>query len=249
MVSPTIACSATPSAPIPANARPTRNRADRRQLTLEHLWLADAMARRFHGRGEDDDDLRQVARCGLLEATQRYDPEQGPFAPYAASTISGVLKHHFRDHCWVVRPPRHTQQLAVRITQQWCEIAQRRRSVPTDRELADSLDEPVATIREARRASEGYRTVSLDEAPASITCMSADDPAFDRCEAEVLVAQSWRLLDDSERDLLRMRFWERRSQADIAARIGTSQMQVSRLLRRTLSRLRAQLSDDTDDGA
>jgi len=216
---------------------------DLTSLVFEHLWLADAIARRFRGRGEEDEDLQQVARCALLEAAQRYDPAQGPFASYAGPTINGVLKRHFRDHGWVVRPPRQTQQLAVRITQQWSEVAQEHGNVPSDRDLADSLDESVTTIREARRAAQGYRTIPLDGASSPIAGTASEDPEFERCEARLLVDQTWRLLSDDERALLRMRFWERRSQSDIAARIGTSQMQVSRMLSRILARLRAQLDD------
>jgi RNA polymerase sigma-B factor len=218
-------------------------------LVLEHLWLADSIARRFRGRGEDDDDLQQVARCALLEAARRYDPAQGPFAPYASPTISGVLKRHFRDHGWVVRPPRQTQQLAVRITQQWSEVAQERGSLPSDRELADSLDETVTTIREARRASQGYRTVPIDGLTTTASSAAGDDPGFEQCEARVLVRQTWDLLSPEEQDLLWMRFWEQRSQSDIAAHIGTSQMQVSRLLSRTLTKLRKQLRTPEENAA
>lgn len=222
---------------------------DRTALALEHLWLADAIARRFRGRGEDDDDLQQVARCALLEAAHRYDPTQGPFAPYAGPTISGVLKRHFRDHGWVVRPPRQTQQLAVRITQQWSDIAQERGMLPTDHDLADSLAEPVHAVREARRASQGYRSVPIDGESSPIAGTASEEPGFERCEARLLVAQAWRILDEDERELVWMRFWERRSQSDIAARIGTSQMQVSRLLSRVLRRLRDQLGSNELDAA
>lgn len=214
------------------------------ELVLQHLWLSDTIARRFRGRGEDDDDLRQVARCALVEAAHRYEPDQGPFTPFAGPTISGVLKRHFRDHGWVVRPPRQTQQLAVRITQQWSDIAQEHGCVPTDQELADSLDESVSNIREARRASQGYRTVPLDGPTSPTVNAGVEDPGFDHCEARRLVQQAWELLSREERELLRMRFWEQRSQSDIAERIGTSQMQVSRLLARVLSRLRRQLAED-----
>ena len=217
---------------------------DRTSLTLDHLWLADAIARRFRGRGEDDDDLQQVARCALLEAAQRYDPDQGSFASYAGPTISGVLKRHFRDHGWVVRPPRQTQQLAVRINQQWSEVAQERQTTPSDRDLADCLEESLGTIREARRASQGYRTVPLDAATAPVAQTATEDAGYERCEARLLVARAWDLLDSGERRLLWMRYWERRSQSDIAARIGTSQMQVSRLLSRLLTKLRTELSGE-----
>jgi RNA polymerase sigma-B factor len=213
-------------------------------LVLEHLWLADSIARRYHGRGESDEDLQQVARCALLEAAHRYDPAQGPFIPYAGPTISGVLKRHFRDHGWVVRPPRDTQQIAVRITQQWSDIAQECGSLPSDEDLAARLDESVDTVREARRASQGYRTVPLDSSVAPFAHTGSEDPGFEHCETRLMVAHIWKRLDEGEQALLRMRFWECRSQSDIAARIGTSQMQVSRLLSRLLSRLRDQLADE-----
>lgn len=229
--------------PIPDPSSP-HDGLDCTRLALDHLWLADAISRRFRGRGEDNEDLQQVARCALVEAAHRYDPVQGPFVSYAAPTISGVLKRHFRDHGWVVRPPRRTQQLAVRITQEWSEIAQEQGSVPTDSDIANSLDESVDTVREARQASQGYRTVPLDTATAPIAGTAREDPGFEQCEVQLLVARTWELLDQEERELLRMRFWERRSQSDIAARIGTSQMQVSRLLSRVLTRLRYQLGED-----
>lgn len=232
------------SKPAATDEPPGGDNPDRTALTLEHLWLADSIARRFHGRGESDEDLQQVARCALLEAAHRYDPAQGPFIPYAGPTISGVLKRHFRDHGWVVRPPRDTQQVAVRITQQWSEIAQECGTVPTDEDLAASLEESVDTVREARRAAQGYRTVPLDSSVAPLARATCEDPGFERCEIRMMVAHIWDLLDQRERALLRMRFWERRSQSDIAARIGTSQMQVSRLLSRLLGRLRDQLENE-----
>lgn len=219
---------------------------DRTVLTLDHLWLADSIARRFHGRGEADDDLQQVARCALLEAAHRYDPAQGPFIPYAGPTISGVLKRHFRDHGWVVRPPRDTQQVAVRITQQWSDIAQECGTVPSDADLAACLEESIDTVREARRASQGYRTVPLDSSVAPLARAACEDPGFEHCETRLMISHIWDLLDERERALLRMRFWERRSQSDIAARIGTSQMQVSRLLSRLLGRLRDQLHNEEE---
>ena len=217
-------------------------------LALDYLWLADAIARRFHGRGEDDDDLRQVARCGLLEAANRYDPDRGPFASFASPTICGVIKRHFRDHGWSVRPPRQTQQLALKINQQWSQVAQDGHE-PTDHDLAINLEESVTHIREARSASQGYRTLSIDAASVPDAATAINDPGFDLCEATMLIAQAWRSLNDAEQDLLRMRFWENRSQSDIAQRIGASQMQVSRLLTRTLAHLRRILDTDANSPA
>ncbi|HEY5788546.1 MAG TPA: sigma-70 family RNA polymerase sigma factor [Microlunatus sp.] len=206
-------------------------------LTVRHLWLADSISRRFQHRGQELDDLRQVARCGLLEAARRYDADKGAFAPFAASTISGVLKRHFRDHAWTVRPPRRTQQIALEITRQWSDIAQECGHRPDDSALAAGIGQSVADIREARRASQGYRAVSI-EAEVLPAATATSDGGYDRCEARILVAQAWRLLEPSEQDLLRMRYWESRSQADIAEQIGVSQMQVSRLLSRILNKIR-----------
>jgi RNA polymerase sigma-B factor len=214
------------------------------ELVLHHLGLADAIARRFRGRGEDDDDLRQVARCALVEAAGRYDPDRGPFAAFAGPTVSGVLKRHFRDHGWMVRPPRPVQQLVVRVNQQWSDVAQETGAVPTVEELASSLGEPADQIMEARCASMGYRATSIEVDGVPVAATAVEDPEFQRCEARVLVAQAWALLDESERQLLQMRFWENRSQSDIAQRIGTSQMQVSRLLTRALGRLHLLLEED-----
>jgi RNA polymerase sigma-B factor len=213
-------------------------------LTVSHLWLADAIARRFQGRGQDLDDLRQVARCGLLEAARRYDADKGAFGPYATSTISGVLKRHLRDHAWTVRPPRRTQQIALQITREWSDVAQDGRRHPTDSAFAEIIGESVADIREARSAAQGYHAVSIEAEVLPATATSACDPGYERSEAQILVAQAWRQLDPAERDLLRMRFWEYRSQAEIAQQIGVSQMQVSRLLSRVLTKIRRLLDID-----
>lgn len=207
-------------------------------LVLDHLWLADAIARRFRGRGEDDDDLRQVARCGLVEAAGRYDPAQGAFPAFASPTINGVVKRHFRDHGWSVRPGRSTQQLALQISKRWSEVAQGGGNEPTDQDLAGSLGASVIDIRAARVASQGYRSVSIDAAPSIEASVSMEDPEFERSEARMLVEQAWPLLDDAERRLLRLRFWENRSQSDISGLLGTSQMQVSRLIAKTLVHIR-----------
>lgn len=207
-------------------------------LAIDHLWLADAISRRYLGRGEEADDLRQVARCGLIEAAARYDPAQGPFVAFAGPTISGVIKRHFRDHGWTVRPPRRTQQLTLRINQQWSAVAQQGRNLPSERDLAASLGESVADIREARSASQGYQCLSLDAESVPEAISGTSDPEFARSEAKMLVAQAWRSLDRAEQNLLYLRFWQDRSQSDIAERIGTSQMQVSRLLARSLAHIR-----------
>lgn len=205
-----------------------------------HLWLADSLARRYQHRGEELEDLTQVARSGLVEAVRRYDPEAGSFNGFAVPTINGVLKRHFRDHGWLVRPPRPTQEVAAQLRQQWPDLVQTLGHPPTEADLASHLGQSVAAIREATQASQSYRATSLDAITAAGVTSVADhaDGDLDRAEARVIVLRAWPHLDPAEQRLLWLRFYEDRSQSDIATRIGTSQMQVSRLLARTLRRLR-----------
>ena len=152
-----------------------------------------------------------------------------------------MLKRHFRDQSWLVRPPRSTQQLSVRITQQWPRIAQESGCSPDDAQLAATLSESIDRVREARQAGLGYRGVSLDT-PTGIRDIVADDHDLVHSEAVLFIEQAWQVLTGAERQLLHLRYWEGRSQGDIAQRIGTSQMQVSRLLSQTLDRIRAELA-------
>ena len=217
------------------DATPERRRVLVDEVVTSHLWLADAVARRFRDRGEEADDLRQIARAGLVEACARFDPDQGPFTAFAFPTVTGLVKRHFRDHGWSVRPPRPTQELSAEMWRSWPEIAQAVGGEPSERQVATSLGATVADVRRARSASQGYSCSSLD---ALAQDLSEDDPEGERCEARVLVASVWPELTADERRLLRMRFVEERSQSDIAAELGTNQMQVSRLLARLMTKLR-----------
>jgi RNA polymerase sigma-B factor len=211
------------------------------QVIADHLWLADSIARRFQGRGQEADDLMQVARSGLVEAVRRFEPDQGPFLAFAVPTITGVVKRHFRDHGWFVRPPRRTQELAARIRTEWPDLVQQLRTEPAEADLADRLAESLPAVQEAYRAGQWYGSSSLDAAEAgglSVACTSGT-LELDRCEARLMLQRAWRELTRDEQLLLRMRFYEEKSQSEIASEIGTSQMQVSRLLARTLRRLRS----------
>ena len=217
----------------------------RRQLIIDevvcsHLWLAETLARRFLHRGEDEEDLLQVACTGLVEACQRFDPHQGSFVGFAVPTITGVLKRHFRDHGWVVRPPRPTQELASTIWRQWPALVQQMGAVPGTRDLAAELGEPVGAVQAARFASQGYSASSIDAAMSRGICFgsSETDEDIDRSEARLIVEEVLAQLDDDERRLIWLRFYEQRSQSEIAEEIGTSQMQVSRLLSRLMIKLR-----------
>jgi RNA polymerase sigma-B factor len=211
------------------------------EVITSHLWLAATLARRFLYRGEDEEDLLQVACTGLVEACRRFDPHQGSFLGFAVPTITGVLKRHFRDHGWVVRPPRPTQELASTIWRQWPTLVQQMGALPRTRELAEELGAPVGAVRQARFASQGYSASSIDAAMSRGIwfCSTEADEDIDRTEARLIIDEALAQLDDEERRLVRLRFFEQRSQSEIAEEIGTSQMQVSRLLSRLLLKLRA----------
>jgi RNA polymerase sigma-B factor len=222
----------------------TAGPAERQQIVDEvvtsHIWLAETLARRFSHRGEDEEDLLQVACTGLVEACRRFDPHQGSFVGFAVPTITGMLKRHFRDHGWVVRPPRPTQELASTIWRQWPTLVQQMGAVPGPRDLADELGEPVRAVKQARCASQGYSASSIDAAMSRGICFCSNetDEDIDRTEARLIIDEALAKLDDGERRLIQLRFFEQRSQSEIAEEIGTSQMQVSRLLSRLLLKMR-----------
>jgi len=210
------------------------------EVVTSHLWLAETLARRFMHRGEDNEDLMQVACTGLVEACRRFDPQQGSFVGFAVPTITGVLKRYFRDHGWVVRPPRPTQELASIIWRQWPALVQQMGALPGVRDLAEELGKPVGAVQQARFASQGYSASSIDTAMSRGISFCSDDSDEDiaRAEARLIVDEALARLNDDERRLIQLRFFQQRSQAEIAEEIGTSQMQVSRLLSKLLLKMR-----------
>jgi RNA polymerase sigma-B factor len=222
-------------------AGPVQRKRIIREVVTSHLWLAEMIARRFMHRGEDEEDLIQVACAGLVEACQRLDPHQGSFIAFAVPTITGVLKRHFRDFGWVVRPPRPTQELASTIWRRWPTLVQRMGCLPRSQDLADELGEPVGAVRQARFASLGYSASSMDLAISRgiFFCSNETDEDIDRAEARMIIDKALADLDEDERRLIWLRFYEQRSQAEIAEEIGTSQMQVSRVLSRLMAKMRS----------
>jgi RNA polymerase sigma-B factor len=222
-------------------AGPLRRQQILDEVVTSHLWLAQRLARQFLHRGEDEEDLVQVAYTGLVEACLRFDPHQGSFVGFAEPTISGVLKRHFRDHGWTVRPPRPTQELASVIWRRWPTLVQEMGALPCAQDLAAELGAPVTAVQQARLASEGYTASSIDAAMSRGVsfCSNEADEDVDRTEARLIVDRAVAQLDESERRLIWLRYFEQRSQSDIAQELGISQMQVSRLLSRLLLKLRS----------
>lgn len=206
-------------------------------LVEDHLSLAEHLARVYRGRGVEDDDLLQVARLALVKAADRFDPDRGEFAPYAASTIRGEIKRYFRDHAWSVRPPRRLQELQARIAAEttvgagWTENAD---------EIAAQLGVPGTDVREALAAGGCFTADALQDGTGPTA--RADD-GFDRVDAWLTVRSLRTTLSDADRQLLAWRFVDELPQREIATRIGISQMQVSRRLSALLSRLRCEIGD------
>jgi RNA polymerase sigma-B factor len=216
----------------------------RSELVRRSLPLAEYLARRFSGRGESSDDLFQVASLGLLNAIDRFDPDREVrFSTYAAVTILGELKRHFRDKGWSVRVPRRLQELGLRVNSVLPGLYQELRRSPTVEEIARRVGASVEDVLEAVDASQAYSTASLD-APASedsaapIDVLGGEDASLEVLEGWATIAPAVRALPRRERTVLYLRFFRGLTQSEIAERIGVSQMHVSRILSQTLRRIR-----------
>ncbi|MFB7716180.1 RNA polymerase sigma factor SigF [Nocardia sp. NPDC056100] len=212
------------------------------------LPLAEHIARRYKGRGEEFDDLHQVASMGLVAAVDRFDVTRGSsFLSFAVPTVMGEVRRHFRDNTWSVRVPRSAKELQGRIAPAVEVLAQRLERMPTAREIAAELEVELAEVTKALVARNAYQASSLDatrdsesgESPLVAT-LGAEEPSYRLLENALAVGPLLAKLPARERQILHWRFFENRTQSEIGQRLGVSQMQVSRLLTRTLSDLREQ---------
>lgn len=225
-----------------------------RELLIErHEGLARALALRYRASGEAVDDLVQVAKVGLVKAAGRYDPDRGvPFSTYAVPTVLGELRRHFRDHGWAMHLPRGLKERILETKNAIEELSQELQRAPTAEELARHMELSLDEVLDALTAKHESHALSLD-GPAGVSDEGEDvplieaagniDPGFDAVEYRETLYQAVGKLSPSERELLEMRFGEELAQREIAERLGTSQMQVSRLLRRVLDRLRILAAD------
>jgi RNA polymerase sigma-B factor len=220
--------------------------AAREALVSRFLPLARQLARRYQHGGEPLDDLVQVASLGLLKAIDRFEPSrETAFSSFAVPTILGELKRHFRDRGWSVRVPRDLQELAVKVDRVGDEVGRELGRAPTVDELANRLGVTAEQVLEAREAAGAYRAVSLDRPRGDddddeTVAMSfgAEDPGFGLAEDAATVERLMTVLTERERQVLRLRFAEDLTQSEIGARVGVSQMHVSRIIRQAVARLR-----------
>ncbi len=222
----------------------------RDQLVERFLPLARQLARRYQRAEEPLDDLVQVASIGLIKAIDRFDLEREvAFSSYAVPTILGELKRHFRDRTWSVRVPRDLQELALRVDRAVSDLARESHRAPTVAEIATAVQVGEEQVLEAMEASAAYRATSFDAPRGSGDddsggdslgdAVGSEERGFGLAEDRATLSALLGSVTPREREVLRLRFEEDLTQAEIGQRIGVSQMQVSRIIRQSLTRLRA----------
>ena len=223
------------------------DKALRDEIVASQVGLAEYLARRFKNRGEPIEDLIQVALLGLLKAVERFDPGRGlEFSTFATPTIVGELKRHFRDKGWAVRVPRRVQELHLRMGTVVNNLSQELGRSPTIPEIAARAEVSVDEVLEAMEAGRAYRFSSID-APAgddergaspAAAQLGEADTGLEEVEQRMLLSPLIASLPKREQMIVHLRFFRGMTQSEIAARLGISQMHVSRLLARSLAQLR-----------
>lgn len=232
----------------PLGRRPARSEApSRTELIERHLPLARRLARRYAHTREASDDLTQIAALGLVKAVDRFDPERGTsFTAFAVPTILGELKRHFRDTRWALHVPRELQERFQMVERKTERMSASLGRAPTAGEVARALDLQVEQVLEAQAAAVAYDAVSLDapvgrdpdDGVGGVDLLGECDAGYELVEDRAAIMPALEQLTARDRLVLRLRFNEEMTQAEIGARLGVSQMQVSRILRRALSRAR-----------
>lgn len=220
----------------------------KRRVAELTMPVARSIASRYRNRGVDLADLEQIAALGLMKAVHRWKPGLSEdFLQYAVPTISGEIKRFFRDRWWTVRPPRRLQEARAALSQAEHDLRQGGGREPADADLAVAMGTDVATVREAKQVRQSARFTSLED-PASDNgaidrFLAGDDIELERVEARLDVAKMLASLGERDRKVLELRYFRGLSQAKIGDAIGVSQMQVSRILRDVMNKLREQWTE------
>lgn len=222
------------------------SRSLRNQLVERHMGLAAHISQRYGRSGRPDDDLRQVAMVGLVKAVDRFDPEYGAsFSAFAGRTIEGELKRHFRDKSWTIKVPRSAKELHLLVRRAASELEQRDGSSPSVDEIAAYLeidrDDVLRGLAATAASSVGTIDTGMDDDDSGTdrqAALAADDDSFEHSENQQIIADLLTELDPREREIVRLRFFEEKSQQEIADVVGVSQMHVSRLLKRSFEQMR-----------
>jgi len=234
------------------------DRAARQQLIERYMTLVRSLARRYASRGEQLDDLVQIGAIGLIKAIDRFDINRGvELTTYATPNIIGEIKRHFRDHGWAVRVPRGLQELSIQLMRVVENLTGSLGRSPTIPELAEATGASEEEVLEALESSRAYSPLSLsvgssggddDDELDPLESIGADDHEYEISEDRVVLEPGMRVLDERERLILRLRFYEGLTQSQIAQQIGISQMHVSRLIRRALEKARSEIAPEIGNG-
>jgi len=237
-----------------ARYRDTGDLTLRDQLIEDHLWIANHVARRFMDRGEPLDDLVQVARLGLVKSLERFDPEHGSsFPAYAMPSVLGEVRRHFRDATWSLKVTRRAKELSLEVTKVTNELSHELGRSPRIDEIADRLEVSEDLVLDALDASAAYRALPLTGAggggdgdddgpsPDDGPMLGYEDEQLTSTPDRVALRSALAELPERERRIVELRFYEGLTQSEIAAKVGTSQVHVSRLLRASLARLQESL--------
>jgi RNA polymerase sigma-B factor len=232
------------------------DREARDQALVELMPLVRALASRYAGRGEPLEDLVQVGALGLIKAVDRFDVDRGvEFSSYAVPTIVGEIRRHFRDKAWAMHVPRRLKELSVRLSRVLDQLTTELGRSPTIAELAQATGVEEEDVIDALDSANAFSTRSLHatfddgEETSLADKLGEDDSGFAEVEDGSLVAAGLDALDERERRIVELRFFEEMTQSQIAAEVGISQMHVSRLLRSALATMRGRIEEvATTDG-
>jgi RNA polymerase sigma-B factor len=237
----------------------SRRRSLRNELVERHMGLAVHIANRYRRANVNDDDLRQVAMIGLVKAVDRFDPDYGAsFSAFAGRTIEGELKRHFRDRSWVVRVPRSAKELHLLVRRASDELSHELSRSPSVDEIAEHLQIHRDDVLRGLAASAAYNVGTLDvgstddgndAAVDRQRALATEDVGFENSENRHVIFELLERLPEREREIVRLRFYERMSQSEIGEAVGVSQMHVSRLLRRSFEQMREWIDEDGLSGA
>jgi RNA polymerase sigma-B factor len=227
----------------------------REQLIEQYMSLVRSLARRYSYRGEQLEDLVQIGAIGLIKAIDRFDLDRGvELTTYATPNIIGEIKRHFRDKGWAVRVPRGLQELNVRLSRLMEELTVQLGRSPTIPELAKAAGVEEEQVLEALESGRAYTSLSLsvgggggdDDDLDPLESLGTEEHQYEVSEDRAVLAPGFRALDERERKILQLRFFDGLTQSQIAQQVGISQMHVSRLIRRSLEKIRETIAEDEE---
>jgi RNA polymerase sigma-B factor len=228
----------------------------REQLIEQYMSLVRSLARRYAYRGEQLEDLVQIGAIGLIKAIDRFDVDRGvELTTYATPNIIGEIKRHFRDRGWSVRVPRGLQELNIQLSRLLEQLTVQLSRSPTIAELAKAAGVTDEEVLEALESGRAYTSLSLSVGASQdeegeldpLESLGTEEPRYALTEDLAVLAPGFRVLDERERQILHLRFFEGLTQSQIAQQVGISQMHVSRLIRRSLEKIRAEIVVEPDE--